>query len=152
MVPGSYTQIDRSGLQSPGLGSSGVVAILGTAEGGRPVTEIDDPNDIPTFSRESQVRNYFRSGDLKDAANPLLFPSNDADIPGGAERVLFKTNNATQSYNIVKCQRLSHQHYITRLRCVTNGLAVQLVDDASSDNGSIVVRGMDNGAVTNIQG
>ena len=64
VVPGSYTTIDRSGLQNPGLGSSGVVAVIGTAIGGRPVTDIDSPADIPTFNRESQVRNYFRSGDL----------------------------------------------------------------------------------------
>lgn len=155
VVPGSYTTIDRSGLQNPGLGSSGVVAVIGTAIGGRPVTDIDSPADIPTFNRESQVRNYFRSGDLRDVASPLFFPSQDPDVTGGAERILFlKTNNATGSKTVLS----NSEGAIIEVTSndfgeFTNGYAVQVLDDASSaDDGDSIVRVIENGTATSVDG
>ena len=37
-TPGSYSEVDASGLEQVGLGASGIVAIVGTAEGGVPAS------------------------------------------------------------------------------------------------------------------
>jgi len=100
-VPGAYSEIDASGLESIGLGASGIVALLGTSIGGKPWTEIgegDVKGELQVTSQPAAVNKLFREGDLREGA-PLLFgPSNDADIQGGAQEIVFvKVNPATQS-------------------------------------------------------
>lgn len=97
-VPGSYSEVDASGLNTVGLGATGIVAVMGTAEGGRPVSSITETKDIPRFRSAEKARAAFRSGDLKEVANILFAPAKDPDIPAGAvEFVALKTNPATQS-------------------------------------------------------
>jgi hypothetical protein len=100
-VPGSYTSVDASGLESVGLGASGIVALLGTSEGGIPwnaVEEGDVKGTGNTFTKPQQAADAFRSGDLLEAAAFAFGPSNDPDIPGGAQEVLgMKVNPAIQS-------------------------------------------------------
>lgn len=100
-VPGSYTEVDTSGLETVGLGASGLVALVGTALGGKPWTEVGEgsvKDQLQVATNPQQPFNYFRSGDLKEAAAIAFGPSNDADIPGGAAEVIFvKVNPATQS-------------------------------------------------------
>lgn len=96
--PGSYSKVDASGLATQGLGSSGIVGIVGTAVGGRPCTTMTEKSEFITFSRPGKEVDVFKSGDLYDSI-PLAFePANDEDIPGGAQQVIaMKTNPDTQS-------------------------------------------------------
>jgi len=97
-VPGSYSEIDASGLESVGLGANGIVAVLGTAEGGKPVSAISELTDFIRINQPSKARNIFRSGDLREVMDMLFSPSNDPDIKAGAQQVVaMKINPATQA-------------------------------------------------------
>ena len=92
-VPGSYSEIDASGMSRIGLGAVGIIALLGEAEGGAPYTE-----DIPDIVNPGKVNRTYRQGDLREAGPMLFSPSKDPGIPGGASEVMFvKVNPATQS-------------------------------------------------------
>lgn len=97
-TPGSYSRVDASGLESAGLSASGIVAVLGTAEGGKPVSAITEFADIPRFTSPEKMKAAYRSGQLKEVADMLFAPAKDPDILGGAQQVLaLKTNPSTQS-------------------------------------------------------
>lgn len=100
-VPGSYTTVDATGLETIGLGASGIVALVGTALGGKPWTEVGEgsvKDNLQVATNPQQPFEYFRSGDLKEAAAIAFGPSNDADVPGGAVEIVFvKVNPATAS-------------------------------------------------------
>ena len=90
-IPGSYSEVDASGLASVGLGASGIVACIGEAEGAAPAV-------VHSVSNPGKVSKLFKSGDLLEAGQILFDPSKDPDIPGGAQEVKFvKVNPATQS-------------------------------------------------------
>jgi hypothetical protein len=100
-APNAYTEIDASGLEVVGLTASGIVAAIGECKGGIPWNAIDVSevaNELQIATGPQQPFNFFREGDLKEAA-PLIFgPSDDPDIPAGAQQIVFvKTNPATQS-------------------------------------------------------
>ena len=96
--PGSYSEVDTSGLESVGLGASGIVAILGTSEGGRPVASITETVDIQRFSSPERAQKAFRSGNLQEAAGMVFAPSNDPNIQAGAQQfVSMKVNPALQA-------------------------------------------------------
>lgn len=96
--PGSFSEIDASGLEAVGLGASGIVAVLGTAEGGRPISAITSPRDLLRVRSPSRARRAFRGGDLREACALLFEPSNDPQIAGGAQEiVVLKVNPAVQS-------------------------------------------------------
>lgn len=100
-TPGAYTEIDASGLEVVGLTASGIVAAIGEAKGGKPWNAVDASevrNELQIATGPQQPFDFFREGDLREVA-PLLFgPSDDPDIPAGAQEVVFvKTNPATQS-------------------------------------------------------
>lgn len=95
-VSGSYTKVDASGLEQVGLGASGVIGVLGTAEGGESVNTINEPVNFIRCNRPEKVRTAFRSGDLYEVGDFLFAPAKDDDIPGGAqELVMMKVNPAT---------------------------------------------------------
>lgn len=97
-VPGSYSEVDASGLEQVGLGASGIVAVLGTAEGGKPVSAITEPKDFLRINKPEKARALFRSGDLREVADMLFAPGKDPDILAGAQEVVaMKVNPATQS-------------------------------------------------------
>jgi len=97
-VPGSYTEVDASGLEQVGLGAAGIVAILGTAEGGKPVSAISEVKDIVTINKPAKGRTTFKSGDLREVMDMAFAPAKDEDILGGAQKVYaMKVNPATQS-------------------------------------------------------
>lgn len=99
-VPGVYTKVDASGLDAVGVGATGVVALIGTGEGGRPVDDGSTKmtaDDLLRFSNPQAVRDVFRSGDLREAGSMSFAPSTDADIPGGAQQLIcLKVNPSTQ--------------------------------------------------------
>jgi len=89
--PGGLTSINTDGLTSIGLTSTGIIQLLGEADGGQPaqIIQIDDP---------SLAKTTFRSGPLADAIRIAFSASGDRRITGGAFRVLaYKTNNSTKS-------------------------------------------------------
>jgi hypothetical protein len=53
-VPGSYTEVDATGLEQIGLGAAGIVAVLATGEGGIPVSAITELSELIRFN---QARN-----------------------------------------------------------------------------------------------
>jgi hypothetical protein len=97
-VPGSYSSIDASGLETIGLSASGIVAVIGTAIGGRPVSAINEIADIISITKPEQGLQTFKSGNLREAIAMLFSPSKDPDIQGGAQQVIaMKVNPSTQS-------------------------------------------------------
>jgi len=91
--PGGLTRINANALTPIGLSATGIVHLLGEADGGAPgtggVAIIDDP---------ALAREIFRSGPLADAIRAAFNPSGDVRIPGGAFRVVaYKTNASVQS-------------------------------------------------------
>ena len=100
-IPGSYSEVDASGLDSVGLGASGYVAIVGTAIGGKPYDDID-LNDVPTTIQAStkpgKAKVFFRGGNLLKSESLAFNPSNDPVITAGAQKVFWlKVNKSTQS-------------------------------------------------------
>jgi len=96
--PGVYSETDASGLEGVALGATGVVAVLGTAEGGRPVSAITEVKDLLRFYKPEAMRKTFRSGDLREVGGMLFEPGKDVDVPAGAAEVIaMKVNPATQS-------------------------------------------------------
>lgn len=99
--PGSYSEVDASGLETVGLGASGIVAVIGTAVGGKPYSAVgakDIKDNLETAISDSQGRAYFRSGDLKEVTPMLFSPFNDPEIQGGAAEVVYvKANPSAQS-------------------------------------------------------
>lgn len=101
-APGSYSEIDASGLEQVGLGATGIVAVLGTAEGGRPVSAITETKDFIRIKRPDAARAQFRSGNLREVADMLFAPAKDPNILGGAVEVIaMKVNPAVQSTGVL---------------------------------------------------
>ena len=97
-TPGSYSVVDASGLEQIGLGAAGIVAVLGEAEGGKPMSAITEVQDLLRLTKPEKARELFKSGPLYEVADMLFAPSNDPDILGGAVEVIAcKVNPATQS-------------------------------------------------------
>jgi len=100
-VPGSYSEVDASGLESVGLGASGIVACLGMAKGGKPYNAVDVSDakgNLQVATKPSQVRQFFREGDLREAGGMLFDPSADEQINAGAQEVVFvKVNPAAKA-------------------------------------------------------
>jgi hypothetical protein len=74
-----------------GLGATGIVACIGEARGGAQL-------EVNPISNPSKVARVYFDGDLREAGNMLFSPSNDTEVPAGAQEVKFvKVNPATQS-------------------------------------------------------
>lgn len=94
VVPQVASRIDATALDAVGPSAVGIVALVGTAEGGEPLT-VALENDLTT---PQQAQDQYRSGDLRTASLFSFDPSLDEAIPGGAQRVVpVKVNPATQS-------------------------------------------------------
>lgn len=94
VVPQAVARIDASALASVGTAQVGIVALLGEAEGGEPLT-VADANDV---TQADALNDKYRSGDLKTAGLFAFDPSSDDAIPNGASRIIpVKVNPATQS-------------------------------------------------------
>lgn len=97
-TPGSYSITDPSALETAGLSAKGIVALLGTAEGGIPVTAGMEAADFMIATRPEHVRKLFAAGDLREAGAMLYDASSDSDIQGSPQKVIFmKTNQSTPS-------------------------------------------------------
>ena len=94
--PGAYSrsQVNLSGGFP--LAPSGIVAIIGEAEGGAPGAS----SGVQTFTSEdiSSLTEKYKSGPIVDAARILISPARDARVSNGAGLIrVFKTNQSTQA-------------------------------------------------------
>jgi hypothetical protein len=101
-VPGAYSEIDASGLESVGLGASGIVAVIGESQGGTPAASLSTVDDIMRYTKPEAMRAAMRAGPLAEVADILFGPSNDPDIRGGAAQVVaMRANPALQSTGVL---------------------------------------------------
>lgn len=96
-VPQAVTKLDASALQAQGLRATGTVAIIGSSEGGRPVTATLDVDDFIRLNDPAQIRDHFRSGDLFEGAAICFDPSPSEDVGGAQIVYAMKTDQSTQS-------------------------------------------------------
>jgi hypothetical protein len=93
--PGAKSQVKSQTGGALGASARGVVAILGTAEGGKP---LDASSTFADATSPDGARRKWRGGNLRNAALFAFAPSSDDAIPGGAQKVIgVKVNPATQS-------------------------------------------------------
>lgn len=100
-TPGAYPNIT---VQSNpvGLGASGIVVIIGEADGGDSYQNVDLKNNTYTPDQLAKIQHVYVSGQIVDAFRALSAPSNDADIVGSANLVyVVKTNAGTRASAIV---------------------------------------------------
>jgi len=94
-IPGSYPNIIVQS-QPVGLGSSGVVVIMGEAAQGPSYQQIPLKTNYFTPNQLALVTQIYGSGQIVDAFTALAAPSNDPDITGTANQVyVVKTNTGT---------------------------------------------------------
>jgi hypothetical protein len=93
-IPQVASRVDASALQAVSPAAVGIVALLGEAEGGEPLT-VNVDNDL---TQAGAINDQYRSGDLKTASRFCFEPSADEAVPGGAQRIVpVKVNPSTQS-------------------------------------------------------
>lgn len=93
--PGAYTEVDASALASLGPGATGIVALIGTAVGGKP---LDVSAAEADHTRDGTLLKKYKSGDLRVAGQFAFSPSKDPTNPGGAQKIVcIKVNPSTQS-------------------------------------------------------
>ena len=97
-IPGSYSKVDASALESIGLAASGYVACVGLAYGGKPYSAID-LNDvagtIQKSTRPGKAATYFQQGSPLLKAEDLLFAPTNEEGFAGAQRVYWVKANAS---------------------------------------------------------
>lgn len=88
--PGALSRVTASPNRRSNPGSTGIVALIGEADGGAAGVHI--------FTDPLQVKGALVGGPLADAAALVFDPSNDPAIPGGpASVVAYKVNSGTQA-------------------------------------------------------
>lgn len=100
-IPDSYPNIT---VQSNpvGLGSSGIVVIIGEADGGDSYQNVALANNIFTPDQLAKVQQTYLSGQIVDAFRALSAPSSDSDINGSANVIyIVKTNSSAKASAIV---------------------------------------------------
>ncbi len=101
IIPDAYPNVTVTS-QPVGLGASGIVVIMGEADGGPSYQSVVLANNAFTPDQLSKVTSTYISGQIVDAMTALTAPSNDADITGTANTVyIIKTNNSTKASAII---------------------------------------------------
>jgi hypothetical protein len=97
--PGAYskTQIDLSGAFP--LGVTGIVALIGEADAGKPGDEeANISQNVFGPDQMSDIIAKYKSGPLVDAAQFAFAPASDGAIPSGAQALyIYKTNSASRA-------------------------------------------------------
>lgn len=100
-IPDAYPNIT---VQSNpvGLGSSGILVIVGEADGGPSYQSVKLSDNKFTPDQLAKVQSIYLGGQVVDAMRALSAPANDADIPGTANVIyIVKTNQGTKASAIV---------------------------------------------------
>ncbi len=96
-IPGAYTNTTVISGAS-GLATSGVVVIMGEADGGPDYSVTTLANNFYGPTSLNAVRAAYTSGPIVDAFAALSAPSNDPDIVGTANTIyIVKTNKGTKA-------------------------------------------------------
>lgn len=96
-IPGAYPFITVQG-NPVGLGNSGILVIMGEADGGNSYQNVALKNNFFTPDQLSKVQAQYISGQIVDAFAALADPSSDADITGTANVIyILKTNQGTKA-------------------------------------------------------
>ncbi len=100
-IPGAY--VEPTVKSNPvGLGASGIVVIIGEADGGDSYQNVVLKNNSFTPDQLDKVTAQYVSGQIVDAFRAFSAPSSDADIAGSANRIfIVKTNAGTKASAIV---------------------------------------------------
>lgn len=96
-IPGPYpnTTVKSNPV---GLGNSGIVVIMGEADGGPSYQSVSLKGNSFDSTQLTDVQSMYLSGQIVDAMSALAAPSSDADITGTANRIyIVKTNQGTQA-------------------------------------------------------
>jgi len=101
VIPGAY--FEQNVRSTPvGIGATGVIAIIGEADGGESFANESLKNNFFTPDQVSQVQQKYIAGPIVEAFRALSAPSADADITGSVNRVyILKTNAGTKAQAIV---------------------------------------------------
>lgn len=96
-IPGAY--VKTTAISNPvGLASSGIVVIMGEADGGPSYSQVVLKNNTFTPDQLDKVTQMYISGPIVDAFRALSAPSNDSDIVGSANLVyIIKTNTSVKA-------------------------------------------------------
>jgi hypothetical protein len=96
LKPGAYSQTKVNLSGGFPLAATGIVAIIGEADGGAPGAV----EGVQTFTSEdiSSLIDKYKSGPIVDAARILTAPARDARVPNGASLIrVYKTNASLQA-------------------------------------------------------
>lgn len=99
IIPGAYAEF-KVAQQNSGLGTSGVIALVGEADSGPRFSLETDLEVDASFGPDqmSAIAAKYGSGPLVDAARVAVSASNDAGITGAPSRIiLVKTNASTKA-------------------------------------------------------
>lgn len=101
VVPGAY--FEQNVRSNPvGIGATGVIAIIGEAEGGESYENEVLRNNFFTPDQTARVQQKYTSGPIVDAMRALAAPSADPDIVGSVNRVyVLKTNSGAKASALV---------------------------------------------------
>src|SRR5271157_5999001 len=92
IIPDAYPNVTVIS-QPVGLGASGIVVIMGEADGGPSYQTVSLSANSFTPDQLSKVASTYISGQIVDAFSALTAPSNDPDITGTANVIyIVKTN------------------------------------------------------------
>src|SRR5579859_2929577 len=100
-IPGAYPNVT---VQSNpvGLGASGIVVLIGEADGGDSYQNVTLKNNTFTPDQLDKVQAQYVSGQIVDAFRALSAPSNDPNITSSANLVyIVKTNQGGQASALV---------------------------------------------------
>ena len=93
-IPGAYPVVIVQS-QPVGLGLSGVLVIMGEADGGPSYNQVALKNNFFGPNQLAQVQQQYISGNIVDAMAALADPSNDPNITGSANQIyILKTNTS----------------------------------------------------------
>lgn len=100
-IPGAYPNITVTS-NPVALGSSGIVVIIGEADGGDSYQNVVLKNNSFTPDQLDKVTQTYLSGQIVDAFRAFSAPSSDADISGSANQIyIVKTNSSSKASAIV---------------------------------------------------
>lgn len=97
VTPGAY--FEQNVRSTPvGIGATGVIAIIGEADGGEDFANEILKDNFFTPDQASQVQQKYIAGPIVDAFRALSAPSADADITGSVNRIyILKTNSGAKA-------------------------------------------------------
>jgi hypothetical protein len=139
-IPGAYPNVQ---VQSTpvGISTTGVVAIIGEAEGGESYSNESLKDNFFTSDQLDKVAAKYVKGPIVDAMRALSAPSADANINGAASRVyVLKTNAGAKASAVVDTDygTLSAQNYGTDGNKVKYRIVASQLESAPSITGTTI--------------